>query len=85
MKNRGKHRRHHCITPVKQVKVVKMCIVADHRFCAYCGREITVFDYKNLDLVAETHCSALGDDGAEYFYCFRVEPCIERRKENRSD
>ena len=53
----------------------------EHIFCAYCGREITMFHVERCRIVmVDRHVRVTTTDDEFYFYCLPYLRCMEDRK-----
>ena len=53
----------------------------EHIFCAYCGREITMFHVERCRVVCiDRHIRVITSDDEIMYYCLPYERCMEDRK-----
>ncbi|QKE56329.1 hypothetical protein [Bacillus phage YungSlug] len=61
----------------KVIKRAESC--SDHIFCAYCGKEISVFDFSNGRLWHRKHILGHTEDGVPVRLCMRRDLCVQKR------
>lgn len=65
---------------ISEYKIVKRGRCGDHRFCSYCGKEITKLNLKDGSLSYRQHFVCKTVDGFEVYLCWRRDNCENKRR-----
>lgn len=66
-------------------EVIRRGFCWKHKFCSFCGREITKLNLKKGCLIQGLHFLHTLDNGVQIRQCYQKSACLRRRKEIKNE